>query len=59
MSTKRRTIEEALRLWLGRETEGSLVREWEEGYRRLPESIDEIDAAEAGACLAFDPEDNW
>jgi hypothetical protein len=39
--------------------EATLVREWEEGYRRLPESPAEIAAAAATAKLAFDPEDDW
>ena len=36
-----------------------LAREWEEGYRRMPESRAEIEAAEAAGKLAFDPRDDW
>jgi metal-responsive CopG/Arc/MetJ family transcriptional regulator len=58
-TTRSALVQEALRLWLRQQTEASLVREWEEGYRRLPETVAEIAAAEAGAGLAFDPEDDW
>ena len=58
-TTRSALVQEALRLWLRQQAEASLVREWEEGYRRLPESTAEIAAAEAGAALAFDPEDDW
>jgi metal-responsive CopG/Arc/MetJ family transcriptional regulator len=57
--TRSALVQEALRLWLRRDTEAALVREWEEGYRRLPESAAEIAAAETTAKLAFDPEDDW
>jgi len=52
-------VQDALRLWLRQQTDAALVREWEEGYRRAPESSAEIAAAEATAKLAFDPEDEW
>jgi metal-responsive CopG/Arc/MetJ family transcriptional regulator len=57
--TRSALVQDALRLWLHRESDASLVREWEEGYRRMPEGRAEIDAAEATGKLAFDPEDDW
>jgi metal-responsive CopG/Arc/MetJ family transcriptional regulator len=57
--TRSALVQEALRLWLRHDTEAALVREWEEGYRRLPESAAEVADAEATAKLAFDPEDEW
>jgi hypothetical protein len=38
--------------WLLREARGELVREYEAGYRRLPESGEEIEAALATAVCA-------
>ena len=58
-ATRSALVQEALRLWLRQGAEAMLVREWEEGYRRLPESAAEIVAAAATAKLAFDPEDDW
>ena len=57
--TRSALVQEALRLWLRQQAEASLVREWEEGYRRLPENAAESDAAEATAKFAFDSEDDW
>ena len=57
--TRSALVQEALRLWLRQQTEASLVREWEEGYRRLPENAAESAAAEATAKFAFDSEDDW
>ena len=58
-TTRSALVQEALRLWLRQGAEATLVREWEEGYRRLPESATEIASAAATAKLAFDPEDDW
>ena len=38
-------VQDALRLWLTREAEALLVREYEAGYRRKPESRREVAAA--------------
>jgi hypothetical protein len=53
-------VQEAVRDWLRRQARGDLVREYEAGYRRSPESADEIEAALATAVglLAAD-EDDW
>jgi len=52
-------VQEAVRQWLLREARGELVREYEEGYRRHPESGEEIEAALATAVglLSADSED--
>jgi Arc/MetJ-type ribon-helix-helix transcriptional regulator len=52
-------VQEAVREWLLREARGELVREYEQGYRREPESADEIQAALATAVglLTSDSED--
>jgi metal-responsive CopG/Arc/MetJ family transcriptional regulator len=52
-------VQEALRQWLLREARGELVREYEEGYRRDPESGEEIEAAlgTAVGLLSTDSED--
>ena len=42
-------VQQAVREWLLREARGELVREYEEGYRRQPESGDEVEAALATA----------
>jgi len=52
-------VQEAVREWLLREARGELVRDYEEGYRRDPESGEEIEAALATAVglLSTDSED--
>jgi metal-responsive CopG/Arc/MetJ family transcriptional regulator len=42
-------IQDALRHWLESQAQAGLVREHEAGYRRKPESIREVRAAEAAA----------
>jgi hypothetical protein len=42
-------VQEALRHWFECEARAMLVREYEAGYRRRPESPQEIEAAEAAA----------
>ncbi len=51
-------VQEALRLWVKREAEALLVREYEAGYRRKPESRREIEAAQAAALRALS-EQEW
>jgi metal-responsive CopG/Arc/MetJ family transcriptional regulator len=53
-------VQEAVRDWLRRQAHGELVREYEEGYRRRPESSDEIEAALATAVgLLSADADDW
>ena len=50
-------VQAALKQWLRRETELGLVREYEEGYRRQPETATEVYVAEATAARLFGDED--
>jgi metal-responsive CopG/Arc/MetJ family transcriptional regulator len=52
-------VQDALRLWLRQQSDTALVREWEEGYRRTPESPAEIESAKTTARFAFEAEDEW
>jgi metal-responsive CopG/Arc/MetJ family transcriptional regulator len=57
--TRSALVQDALRLWLRHQRDAALVREWEEGYRRMPESPAEVAAADTTSRYAFDPEDDW
>jgi metal-responsive CopG/Arc/MetJ family transcriptional regulator len=50
-------MQEALRHWLTRQSEAVLVREYEEGYRRKPESRREVKAAKAAAVRLLSTEE--
>ena len=50
-------IQDALRHWLRDEAEVALVREYEAGYRRRPETRREIKAADAAAVRLLGGED--
>ena len=52
-------VQDALRFWLRSQRYALLAREWEEGYRRMPESRADVEAAEVTGKFAFDPEDDW
>ena len=52
-------VQEALRAWLRQEAQATLVREYEAGYRRAPESAHEVDAAMATAIGLLKDEDDW
>ena len=53
-------VQEAVREWLLRDARGQLVREYEEGYRRQPESGEEVEAALATAVgLLSTDSDDW
>jgi metal-responsive CopG/Arc/MetJ family transcriptional regulator len=47
--TRSAVMQDALRHWLRHQAEAALVREYEAGYRRQPESARELKAAEAAA----------
>jgi metal-responsive CopG/Arc/MetJ family transcriptional regulator len=57
--TRSALVQDALRLWLRLQGEATLVREWEEGYRRMPETPAEVESAVATARFAFADEDDW
>jgi metal-responsive CopG/Arc/MetJ family transcriptional regulator len=50
-------VQDALRHWLECRAHTALVREYEAGYRRKPESRREIEAAEAAAVRLLATED--
>jgi metal-responsive CopG/Arc/MetJ family transcriptional regulator len=52
-------VQEALRHWLRQQAHTALVREYERGYRRKPETKREIDAAMATAIGLLQDEDDW
>ena len=43
-------VQEALRAWLGEYEQSVLVREYAEGYRRMPEDATEVKASAAAAA---------
>ena len=52
-------VQDALRQWLRRQAEIGLVRDYEAGYQRHPESHDEIDEATAMAVGLLARDDEW
>ena len=50
-------IDRAIRFWLSRLEQEELVRRYQEGYRKKPESIQEIKAMEKASAEAFKEED--
>lgn len=53
-------VQEAVRDWLRRQMRGELVREYEAGYRKSPESPVEVEAALATAVgLLTSDADDW
>jgi metal-responsive CopG/Arc/MetJ family transcriptional regulator len=58
--TRSAIVQEALRHWLRQQAHAVLVREYEQGYRRKPETKREINAAMATAIGVFDDdESDW
>jgi len=50
-------IDKAIRFWLRYLEQEELIKRYEEGYRKRPESIQEIKAMEQAAAGAFAEED--
>lgn len=50
-------IDRAIRFWFNSLEEKKLIKEYEEGYRKKPEPIDEIKAMEKASAEAFGEED--
>ncbi len=50
-------MQDALRHWLQHQAQVALVREYEAGYRRKPESRREVKAAQAAAVRLLSTED--
>ena len=51
-------IDMAIRFWLDNREKGKMIERYEEGYRRHPESVDEIKAMEQLSADAF-IEEGW
>lgn len=50
-------IDRAIRFWLNHREQADLVKQYQEGYRKRPESMQEIQAMEQAAAEAFREED--
>ena len=50
-------VQDALRHWLKQQEQGVLIREYEAGYRKMPEGEKEIAAAQAAAVRALATEE--
>jgi metal-responsive CopG/Arc/MetJ family transcriptional regulator len=50
-------IDKAIRFWLGHREQEELIKDYQEGYRKKPESIRETQAMERAAAEAFREED--
>jgi metal-responsive CopG/Arc/MetJ family transcriptional regulator len=46
-------IDKAIRFWLNHRERADMIKRYEEGYRKKPESIQEIEAFEKAAADAF------
>lgn len=49
-------IDKAIRFWLGCREQEELIRRYQEGYRKKPEPIQEIEAFEQASAEAFKEE---
>ena len=49
-------IDKAIRFWLGHRQQEELIKRYQEGYRKEPESIQEIEALEKASAEAFKEE---
>ena len=49
-------IDKAIRFWLGYREQEELIKRYQEGYRKKPESLEEIGAMEQAAAEAFKEE---
>ena len=50
-------IDKAIKYWLKGIEKEEMIRQYEEGYRRKPESIEEIKAQELASAQAFSKEE--
>jgi len=50
-------IDKAIRFWLGYREREELIKRYQEGYKKKPESIQEIEAFEKASAEAFKSED--
>jgi metal-responsive CopG/Arc/MetJ family transcriptional regulator len=52
-----RIIDKAIRFWLGYREQEESIKRYREGYKKKPESIQEIEAMEQASAEAFREED--
>lgn len=57
--TRSALIDKAIHYWLAKKREDEMIKRYEEGYRRKPESINEAMAMEKLALQAWDKEEKW
>lgn len=57
--SRSKVVQEALRQWLRSAAHADLVREYEEGYRKHPETPREVASAMATALDALTEEEGW
>ncbi len=57
--TRSALIDKAIHYWLNKRKEEQMIKQYEEGYRRIPESPDEYIPIEKSGLEAFDPEEKW
>lgn len=50
-------VQDALRYWLRSQANAAMIREYQAGYRRTPETAREVKAAEAAATHLFSTDD--
>ena len=55
--TRSTIIDRAIQFWLKRFEQEDLIKNYQEGYRKNPESVQEIKAWEKGSAEAFKEED--
>lgn len=55
--TRSEFIRETLKLWKEEKEKKRLIRIYEEGYKRVPENLEAIEAWETASITAFSPEE--
>ncbi len=55
--TRSMIVDKAILFWLGHIEEDNLVKRYQEGYRKKPESIQELKAMEKASAQAFKEEE--
>lgn len=52
-------IDMALRYWLDSTQEQELIKRYEEGYRKMPEKTQELNAFEKAGLETLNPKEEW
>ena len=58
-SSRSALIDEAIKFWLNRREEEALIRQYEEGYRKNPESVMHLRALEKAEAETLNYKDKW